>query len=118
MGGNQLSPGDRELARAEYVAVEGPAATPATTEIGPLDLEVGLGVTLACSGPSNVSVMLETDVLVTGFGGFSPLMSRCVNGDTAGGQVPWWVLNTSARFIVTANPDTSWQLVIFDPAPE
>jgi len=109
---NQLSPGDRELWRQEYVAVEGSAGAPTTAEIGPIDLATGLGVVLVCSGPSDVLVTMEPD------GPFMPLRSSCDSGASAGGQVPWGSINASARFVVTANTDTSWQLVIFDPAPE
>jgi hypothetical protein len=109
---NQLIPGDRELWRQEYVAVDGPGGTPTTTEIGPLDLATGLGVVLVCSGPSDVLVTREPD------GPFTPMLSSCESGQGAGGQVPWLSINASARFVVTANTDTSWQLVIFDPAPE
>ncbi len=48
----------------------------------------------------------------------TPMGARCDTGETAGGQVPWLQVNLSATFVVTANTDTSWQLVIFDPAPE
>jgi hypothetical protein len=109
---NQLITGDRELWRQEYVALEGSAGTPSTTEIGPLDIATGLGVVLACSGPSDVLVTMTPDSPM------SPLETRCDDGDTAGGQVPWWSGNVSATFVVTAATDTSWQLVIFDPAPE
>ena len=67
---------------------------------------------LACSGPSDVLVKMEPD------GPFMPLRANCDTGETTGGQVPSWSGNVSARFVVTANTDTSWQLVIFDPAPE
>ena len=111
---NQLISGDRELWRQEYVAVEGRAGAPSTTEIGPLDIAMGLGVMLACSGPSDVLVTMDPD-----FGSpMTPMETRCDNGETTGGQVPWLAINASARFVVTANTDTSWQLVVFDPAPE
>jgi hypothetical protein len=109
---NQLIGGDRELWRQEYVAVEGQAGAPSTTEIGPLDLAMGLGVVLACSGPSDVLVTMEPD------GPLTPLLSSCDSGNAAGGQVPWWSGNVTATFVVTSSTDTSWQLVIFDPAPE
>jgi hypothetical protein len=109
---NQLTPGDRELWRQEYVAVEGSAGAPSTSEIGPLDLETGFGIVLVCSGPSDVLVTMEPD------GPFMPLRSSCDSGESTGGQAPGWSGNVSARFVVTANTDTSWQLVIFDPAPE
>jgi hypothetical protein len=48
----------------------------------------------------------------------TPLEGHCNGGESAGGQVPWWQGNVSARFVVTATTDTSWQIVIFDPAPE
>jgi hypothetical protein len=108
----QLIPGDRELWRQEYVAVEGEAGAPTTTEIGPLHIATGLGVVLVCSGPSDVLVTM--DPASPG----SPLQTSCDSGESAGGQVPWWVLNGSITFVVTAATDTSWQLVIFDPAPE
>jgi hypothetical protein len=108
---NQLSPGDRELWRQEYVAVEGPGA-PSTTEIGPLDFKVGLGVLLVCSGPSEVLVTMDPNAA------FMPLRSSCESGEGEGGQIPSFAINASASFVVTANTDTSWQLVIFDPAPE
>jgi hypothetical protein len=112
---NQLISGDRELWRQEYVAVEGPAGTPSTTEIGPLDLAMGLGMVLACSGPSDVLVTMEASIPDSPI---TPLQAQCDTGETAGGQVPWWQGNVSATFVVTANTDTSWHLVIFDPAPE
>jgi hypothetical protein len=112
MVANQLIAGDRELWRQEFVAVEGTAGAPTTAEIGPLDLATGLGVVLSCSGPSDVLVTMEPD------GPLTPLLSSCDSGNGAGGQVPWWSGNVSARFVVTSNTDTSWQLVIFDPAPE
>jgi hypothetical protein len=111
---NQLIDGDRELWRQEYVAAEGSAGAPSTTEIGPLDLAMGLGVVLACSGPSAVLVTMDPDSNSP----MTPMETRCDNGETTGGQVPWWSGNVSATFVVTANTDTSWQLVIFDPAPE
>jgi hypothetical protein len=111
---NQLISGDRELWRQEYVAVEGPAGAPTTAEIGPLDLAMGLGVVLACSGPSDVLVTMDPDSNSP----MTPMEASCDNGETAGGQVPWLSINASATFVVTANTDTSWQLVIFDPAPE
>jgi hypothetical protein len=115
MVANQLIPGDRELWRQEYVAVEGQAGAPSTTEIGPLDLAMGLGAVLVCSGPSDVLVTMEAAIPDSPI---TPLQTRCENGEVAGGQVPWWSGNVSASFVVTANTDTSWQLVIFDPAPE
>jgi hypothetical protein len=108
----QIIPGDREIWRGEYVAVEGLAGAPSTTEIGPLDIAKGLGVVLICSGPSDVLVTMEPN------GPFMPLRASCDGGTSFGGQVPWASINASARFIVTANTDTSWQLVIWDPAPE
>ena len=51
-------------------------------------------------------------------GPFMPLRASCDSGTSFGGQVPWASINASARFVVTASTDTSWQLVIFDPAPE
>jgi hypothetical protein len=109
---NQLSPGDRELWRQEYVAVAGAVGAPSTWEIGPLNLKIGFGIVLACSGPSDVLVTMEPD------GPFMPLRANCDSGATTGGQVPWGTINASARFVVTGSTDTSWQLVIFDPAPE
>jgi hypothetical protein len=109
---NQLISGDRELWRQEYVAVEGPSGTPSTTEIGSLDIARGLGVVLACSGPSDVLVTMDPDSPMM------PVRARCDAGETAGGQIPWWPGNVAATFVVTASTDTSWQLVIFDPAPE
>ena len=106
-----LAPGDRELWRQEYVAVEGPGE-PTTTEIGPLDFKVGLGVEFFCSGPSEMLVTMDPDAA------FMPLRSSCESGEGEGGQIPSFAINASARFVVTANTDTSWQLVIFDPAPE
>lgn len=112
---NQLIPGDRELWRQEYVAVEGQAAAPSTVEIGPVDLKAGLGVVLVCSGPSDVVVTMEASIPDSPI---TPLLAHCDTGESAGGQVPWWRADASARFVVTGNADTSWQLVIFDPAPE
>ena len=108
----QIIPGDREIWRGEYVAVDGSAGTPSTTEIGPLDIAMGIGVVLICSGPSDVLVTMDPD------GPFMPLRASCDSGVSFGGQVPWASINASARFVVTTNTDTSWQLVIFDPAPE
>lgn len=112
---NQLIPGDRELWRQEYVAVEGQTGAPTTAEIGPLDLAMGLGVVVLCSGPSDVLVTMEAPIPDSPI---TPLQARCDAGETAGGQVPWWSGNVTATFVVTASTDTSWQLVIFDPAPE
>jgi hypothetical protein len=112
---NQLIPGDRELWHQEYVAVEGQAAAPSTVEIGPVALKTGLGVVLVCSGPSDVVVTMEASIPDSPI---TPLLGHCDSGESAGGQVPWWRANTSATFVVTGNADTSWQLVIFDPAPE
>jgi len=108
----QLSAGDRELWRQEYVAVEGTAAAPTRTEIGPLAFKTGFGLVLVCSGPSDVRVTMEPD------SPFMPALGRCDSGEGVGGQIPSFAINASARFVVTANTDTSWQLVIFDPAPE
>jgi hypothetical protein len=108
----QLSAGDRELWRQEYVAVEGAAAAPTRTEIGPLKFKTGFGLGLVCSGPSDVLVTMEPD------SPFMPALGRCDSGEGVGGQIPSFAINASARFVVTANTDTSWQLVIFDPAPE
>jgi hypothetical protein len=47
-----------------------------------------------------------------------PLQSHCDSGEVEGGQIPSLSINASVRFVVTANTDTSWQVVIFDPAPE
>ena len=85
---------------------------PTTTEIGPLDFNVGLGVEFFCSGPSEMLVTMDPDMA------FMPLRSSCESGEGEGGQIPSFAINASARFVVTANTDTSWQLVIFDPAPE
>jgi hypothetical protein len=49
---------------------------------------------------------------------FMPRLGHCDSGEAAGGQIPSFAINASASFVVTANADTSWQLVIFDPAPE
>jgi hypothetical protein len=108
----QLSAGDRELWRQEYVAVEGAATAPTRTEIGPLAFKTGFGIGLVCSGPSDVRVTMEPD------SPFMPALGRCDSGEGVGGQIPSFAINASARFVVTANTDTSWQLVIFDPAPE
>ena len=102
---------DRELWREEYVAVEGPGA-PSTTEIGPLDLKVRHGVELFCSGPSEVQVTTYPERQ------FMPVRAHCESSEGGGGQIPLLSINASPTFIVTANTDTSWQLVIFDPAPE
>ena len=110
--GNQLLEGDRELWRQEYFAIEGQGGTPTTTEIGPLDIAMGLGVVFACSGPSDALVTMEPDSPMT------PVEAGCDSDDTAGGQIPWWAANLSARFVVTSSTDSSWQIVIFDPAPE
>lgn len=107
----QLGPGERELWREEYVAVEG-AAAPTRTEIGPLEFKTGFGVGLICSGPSDVLVTMEPE------GPFMPALGRCDTGEGVGGQAPSFAINASASFVVTANTDTTWQLVIFDPAPE
>jgi hypothetical protein len=108
----QLIPGDREIWRGEYVAVDASAGTPSTTEIGPLDIAMGIGVVLICSGPSDVVVTMDPD------GPFMPLRASCDTGAGFGGQVPSASINASARFVVTGSTDTSWQLVIWDPAPE
>ena len=107
----QLETGDRELWRQEHVAVEGPGA-PTTTEIGPLEFKTGFGVNFVCSGPSDVLVTMDPELP------FMPALGRCDTGEGVGGQIPSFAINASARFVVTANTDTSWQLVIFDPAPE
>ncbi|MDQ2966485.1 MAG: hypothetical protein M3R57_11620, partial [Chloroflexota bacterium] len=104
----QLSAGDRELWRQEYVAVEGAAAAPTRTEIGPLEFKTGFGLGLVCSGPSDVRVTMEPA------SPFMPALGRCDSGEAVGGQIPSFAINASARFVVTANTDTSWQLVIFD----
>ena len=78
----QLIPGDREIWRGEYVAVDGSAGTPSTTEIGPLDIATGLGVVLICSGPSDVLVTMDPD------GPFMPLRASCDSGTSFGGQAP------------------------------
>ena len=109
---NQLSAGDRELWRQEYIAVEGAAAAPTTTEIGPLEFRTGFGLVLICSGPSDVLVTMDPGTP------FMPELGRCDTGEATGGQIPSFAINASARFVVTATTDTSWQLVIFDPAPE
>ena len=107
----QLAVGDRELWRQEYVAVEGPGA-PTTTEIGPLEFKTGFGLNFVCSGPSDVLVTMVPD------SPFMPALGRCDTGEGVGGQIPSFAIDASATFVVTANTDTSWQLVIFDPAPE
>ena len=109
---NQISPGDRELARHEYVAVEGAVGAPTTLEIGPLKLKTGLGQMLVCSGPSDVLVTMDPGSPAP------PLHSECGTGEVAGGQIPSLSINASTRFVVTSNTNTSWQLFIFDPAPE
>lgn len=109
---NQISPGDRELARQEYVAVAGPAGAPTTTEIGPLKFKTGFGSMLVCSGPSDVLLTMDPDTP------FMPTQAHCDSGEVAGGQIPSLSINASARFVVAATTDTSWQLFIFDPAPE
>ena len=116
----QLAPGDRLLWRQEQAAVDGPAASPSTLEIGPIELDDGLGVFLVCSGPSDVLVTMagpgdqDTDP-----GPLTPLLSRCLDSEgVAGGYVPAAKVDGPVRFSVTSTPETSWQLVIFDPAPE
>jgi hypothetical protein len=113
----QLTPADRELWRGEHLAVEGPGSSPSVIEIGPIAFEEGIGIFLACDGPS--------DVLVTGQSTdgshppLVPLLSRCLAADElAGGHVPAACIRASVRFRVTSTPDTSWRLLIFDPAPE
>jgi hypothetical protein len=108
----QLITGDREIWRQEYVAVAGAAGEPSTWEIGPLNLKIGFGIVLACSGPSDVVVTMDPD------GPFMPLRANCDTGASFGGQVPSASINASARFVVTGSTDTSWQLMIWDPAPE
>jgi hypothetical protein len=117
--GEQLVPGDRLLWREEHAALGGPAAAPSTVEIGPIELEQGLGVLLVCSGPSDVLVTMrgpgDTD---TDPGPETPLLSRCLDSEqTAGGYTPSARVAGPVRFLVTAAPDTAWQLVVFDPAP-
>lgn len=107
----QLETGDRELWRQEHIAVEGPGS-PTTTEIGPLEFKTGFGVNFVCSGPSDVRVTMDPELP------FMPALGRCDTGEGVGGQIPSFEINASATFVVTANTDTSWQLVIFDPAPE
>jgi hypothetical protein len=117
---DQLAPGDRLLWRGEHAAVDGPTASPSPLEIGPIELEEGLAVFLVCSGPSDVLVTMtgpgdqETDP-----GPITPLLSRCLNGDeVSGGNAPSARVEGPVRFSVTTTPDTAWQLIVFDPAPE
>ncbi len=112
----QLTPADRELWRGEQLAVDGPGASPSTLDIGPIVFDEGIGVFLACDGPSDVVVTAETtegsdlpDL---------PLLSRCLAaGELAGGYAPSAAIRASVRFQLTTTPDTSWRLLIFDPAP-
>lgn len=115
----QLVPGDRLLWREEHAAVDGAAPAPSTIEIGPIELEEGLGVFLVCSGPSDVLVTMRgPDDRDTDPGPLTPLLSRCLDSDgTAGGYSPEARVDGPVRFLVTATPDTAWQLVVFDPAP-
>jgi hypothetical protein len=115
----QLVPGDRLLWREEHAAFEGPAASPSTLEFGPIEPEEGLGVFLVCSGPSDVLVTMRgPDHRDTDPGPVTPLLSRCLDSDeVAGGYAPAARVAGPVRFLVTATPDTAWQLVVFDPAP-
>jgi hypothetical protein len=114
----QLTAADRVLWRGEHLATDEPAASPSTFEIGPLELDTGIGVFLACSGPSDVLVTAES---VDGSAADVPplpVLSRCLAADElAGGYVPAAVIGRPMRFRVTASADTSWRLLIFDPAP-
>ena len=51
--------------------------------------------------------------------GLVPLTSRCRSGDREliGGTSDGWDLDQTVRFSVESAPDTSWQVVIFDPKP-
>ena len=113
----QLVPEDRVLWREEHAPVDGPPASPSILEIGPIELDQGLGVFLVCSGPSDVLVTMpgpDGEAVDT----LTPLLSRCLDSEeTAGGYSPEARIAGPVRFLVTATADTAWQLVVFDPAP-
>lgn len=115
----QLTPADRELWRGEHLAADGPGASPTVLDIGPITFDVGVGVFLACDGPSDVLVTAET---ANGAGtdaiGLGPILSRCLDPrELAGGYMPSAAVSGPVRFRVTTESDTSWRLLIFDPAP-
>ena len=85
----QMTPGDRVLWQGERAAVDGPAASPYTVGIGPIQLAEGLGIFLECSGPSDVLVSMERpDASAGDSGPLTPLLSRCLDsGQVAGGYV-------------------------------
>jgi hypothetical protein len=115
----QLTPADRELWRGERPAIDAPGASPTTQEIPPIVFDEGVGVLLACDGPSDVVVTAETaDGPGTVAIGLSPIVSRCLDPrELAGGYMPSAAVSGPVQFRVTTKADTSWRLLIFDPAP-
>jgi hypothetical protein len=115
----QLTPADRELWRGEYLVAEGPGSSPSAMDIGPLEFDEGIGVFLACDGPSDVVVTAETaDGPGTVAIGLSPIVSRCLDPrELAGGYMPSAAVSGPVQFRVTTKADTSWRLLIFDPGP-
>jgi hypothetical protein len=83
--------------------------TSVEVQVGPVDAPSGYGISLACSGPGDVTyrVMGEPEDPVT-----KHCQDRFTDDRGAPGLAP-----TQIRLEVMADAATSWRLVIYDPPP-
>jgi hypothetical protein len=89
-----------------------PGATIQLT-LGPVELDEGIGVSLACSGPGQITI---TEIAPDGHE--SPVTHRCLSprsgfSTSASPGVRW----ESATVRIEYDPSTSWRLVLYDPPP-
>ena len=95
------------LVHEELVHSASSEETPPPVVLGPIDLDVGYGISLVCSGPGDVWYRVNDDP--------DAVLKHCQDG------VPddWAALlaEEDITIRVTADPSTAWRIVVYDPPP-
>lgn len=85
--------------------------SPVGVLLGPVALDVGYGISLVCSGPGEV-----TYSVVGPTGNESPVTRRCLDRFPDDQGAPN-VEGGTIQVEVTADPSTTWRLIVYDPPP-
>jgi hypothetical protein len=96
--------------QADAIATD-PAAT-IQVVVGPVEVEQGIGISLACSGPGEITVIETADGSLGELDVHDCLMRTRYHGHEGPG-----ISSESATFQVDYDPSTTWRLVIYDPPP-
>jgi hypothetical protein len=103
---------DRILLVHEVEAISTDPGPAIQLTLGPLELDEGIGHSLVCSGPGEITV--------TEIGPDGPYMRhpyRCLSPTGAGSTASPGVRWPSASVQVDHDPSTTWRLIIYDPPP-